>query len=72
MYLCMSLNLAQLTLSDMGFFEPLVTGGHNFVFVAQMIMKIGTGNNLDLFNTIATKKFVTSLLLRNYVVIAVF
>ena len=39
---------------------------HNFVVIALMIMKFGTGMMLDLFYTMATKKFVTLLLLRNY------
>ena len=34
-----------------------------------MIMKSGTGIKLDVFYTMVTKKFVTSLLLRNYDVI---
>ena len=37
---------------------------HNFV-VAPMIMKFGTGMKLDVFYTMLTKGFVTSLLLRN-------
>ena len=36
----------------------------NFAVIAPMIMKFGTGFKLDVF-----KKFVTSLLLRNYDVI---
>ena len=43
---------------------------HNFVVVANMIMKFGTGIKLDVFYTMATKKIVTSLLLRHYDVIA--
>ena len=66
--------LLSLTLFDMGFFEPSVMGGggasgaphHNFVVIAPMIMKFGTGVKLDVFYTMATKKFVTSLLLRHY------
>ena len=50
-----------LTLFEMGFFAPL----HNFVVVAPMIMKLGTGIKLDVFYTVVTKKFLTSLLLRN-------
>ena len=52
----------------MGFFEPsvMVGGDHNFVVIAPMIMKFGTGIKLDVFYTIVTKNFVTSLLLRNY------
>ena len=42
---------------------------HNFVVIAPMIMKFGTGVNLDVFYTMVTKTFVTSLLLRNYGVI---
>ena len=34
-----------------------------------MIMKFGTGIKLDVFYTMITKKFVKSLLLRNYDVI---
>ena len=34
-----------------------------------MIMKFGTGIKLDVFYTMVTKKFVISLLLRNYDVI---
>ena len=67
-----------LTLFDMGFFEPSVIRGgggghegpnHNFVVIAPMIMKFGTGIKLDVFYTMVTKQFVTSLLLRNYDVI---
>ena len=57
----------------MGFFEPSVMGeGHkgpphyNFVVIAPMIMKFGTGIKLDVIYTTVTKNFVTSLLLRNY------
>ena len=39
---------------------------HNFVVIALMIMKFGTGIKLDVFYTMIRKKFVTSLLLRNY------
>ena len=42
---------------------------HNFVVIAPMIMKFGTGINLDIFYTKITKKLMTSLLLRNYDVI---
>ena len=66
-----------LTLFDMAFFEPSVIGGggtraphHNFVVIGPMIMKFGTGIKLDVFYTMATKKFVTSLLLRDYDVIS--
>ena len=45
----------------MGFFEPSVMGGHegphhNFVGIAPMIMKFGTGVKLDLFYTMVAKK----------------
>ena len=42
---------------------------HNFAVSAPMIMKFGTGTKLDVFYTTVTRKFVTSLLLRNYDVI---
>ena len=42
---------------------------HNFVVIAPMIMKFGTGIKLDVFYTMVAKKFVTSLLLRHYDVI---
>ena len=42
---------------------------HNFVVTAPMIMKFGTGVKLDVFYTMVTKKFVTSLLLCQYDVI---
>ena len=46
-------------------------GGHdcphyNFAVIAPMIMKFGTDIKIDVFYTMVTKKFVTSLLLRNY------
>ena len=76
------LNLAvilknSLTLFDMGFFEPSVIGGeggmraphHNFVVIVPMIMKFGTCVKPDVFYTMVTKTFVTSLLLRHYDVI---
>ena len=52
-----------LTLFDMGFFEPsvMVGGGggegphHNFVVIAPMIMKIGTGVKLDVLHTMVAK-----------------
>ena len=64
----------------MGFFEPLFIGRggggggmraphHNFVVFAPMITKSGTAMKLDVFWTLATNSFVTSLLLRNYDVI---
>ena len=43
---------------------------HNFDVIAPMIMKFGTSVKLDVFYTMATKKFVTSLLLRYYDVTA--
>ena len=49
------------------FFEPSVMGGghHNFVVIALMIMKFGTGVKLDVFYTMATKNYdvttITSL-----------
>ena len=63
-----------LTLFDMGFFEPSVIGGmraphHNFAVIAPMIIKFGTGVKLDVFYTMITKEFVTSLLLHHYDVI---
>ena len=42
---------------------------HNFAVIAPMIMKFGTDIKLDVFYTMSTKKFVTSLPLRNYDVI---
>ena len=54
--------VANLTLFDMGFFEPSVMGvamrapHHNFVVVAPMIMKFGTDIKLDVFYTMVTKK----------------
>ena len=42
---------------------------HNFVVIAPMSMKFGTIVKLDVFYTMVTKKFVTSLLLRHYDVI---
>ena len=60
-----------LTLFDRGFFQPSVMGGgmraplHNFVVIAPMIMKFGTGVKLDVFYTMVTKNFdvttITSL-----------
>ena len=44
---------------------PIIT----LVVIASRIMKFGTGIKLDVFYTMVTKKFVTSLLLRNYDVI---
>ena len=38
---------------------------HNFVVIAPMIMKFGTGVKLDVFCTMV-KKIVTSLLLSHY------
>ena len=42
---------------------------HNFVVIAPMIIKFGTGVKLDVFYIMVTKKFVTSLILRHYDVI---
>ena len=39
---------------------------HNFVVTAPMTMRFGTGMKFDIFCTVVSKKFVTSLLLRNY------
>ena len=61
----------------MGFFEPLVMGRgwggmraphHNFVVIAPMIMKCGTGVKIDVFYTMV-QRLVTSLLLCHYDVI---
>ena len=50
----------------MGFFAPSVMGGdegphHNFVVIAQIIMKFGTRIKLDVFYTMVAKS-----LLRHY------
>ena len=65
-----------LTLFDMGFFLNRQSRGgamraphHNFVVIAPIIMKFGTGVKLDVFYTMVTKEFVMSLLLRHYDVI---
>ena len=42
---------------------------HKFVLIAPMIIKFGRGIKLDVFYTLVSKKFVTSLLLHNYDVI---
>ena len=42
---------------------------HNFVVIAPMIMKFGTGIKLDVFYTMVMKKFVTSLLVHIYDII---
>ena len=42
---------------------------HKFVVIAPLIMKFGIGIKLDIFYTLISKKFVTSLLLRNYDII---
>ena len=65
---------SQTLLFDIGFFEPLRAPPpppphHDFVVIAPMIMKFGTSIKLDVFYTIVAKKFVTSVLLRNYDVI---
>ena len=39
---------------------------HNFVVIGRMIIKFGTDIKTDVFYTMVTKSFVTSLLLRNY------
>ena len=41
----------------MGFFEPKIMGApnHNFVVIAPMVMKFGTGVKLDEFYTMVTK-----------------
>ena len=49
----------------MGFYFP----HQNFVVIAPIIMKFGTGIKLDVSYTMVIKKFVTSLLLRNYDII---
>ena len=46
-----------------------MTPYRNFVVIAPMIMKFGTGMKLDVFYTGVANKIVTSLLLRNYDVI---
>ena len=45
---------------------------YNFVVIALMVTNFGAGIKLDVFYTIVTKTFVTSLLLRNYDVITLF
>ena len=62
----------------MGFFEPSVMRGggggggrhnashHNFVVIDLMIKKFVRGIKLDVFYIMVSKKFVMSLLLRNY------
>ena len=42
---------------------------HNFVVIAPMIMKLGTGVKPDVFYTMVSKNFMTPLLLRHYDVI---
>ena len=42
---------------------------HNFAVVVPIIMKFGTSVKLDVYYTVITKNFVTSLLLRHYDVI---
>ena len=42
---------------------------HNFVVIAPMIITFSTGVKLDVFYTMVTKEFVTSLPLRYYDVI---
>ena len=55
----------------MGFFEPSLmrAPNHNFVVVAPMTMKFGTGVKPDVFYTMIEIKLVTSLLLLHYDVI---
>ena len=59
------------SLFDMGFFEPSVMRGAMMtvvimammiVVIAPMIMKFGKDVKFDVFYTMVTKKFVTSLL----------
>ena len=45
---------------------------HNFVVIAPMIIKFATGKKRDVFYTMVAKRFVLSLLLRNYDVITDF
>ena len=59
-FLAFSIGSGNLTLSDMGFFEPSVMGGmrvphHNFVVIAPMIMKFDTVVKLDVFYTMVAK-----------------
>ena len=42
---------------------------HNFVVIPRIIMKCGTVIKFDVFYTTVAKRFVMSLLLRNYDVI---
>ena len=44
---------------------PIIT----LLLFAPIVMKLGTGIKLDVFYTMVTKEFVTSLLLHNYDVI---
>ena len=48
------------------FFFNLTLIDYNFVAVAPNVMKFGTGMKFDVFYTMVTKNFVTSVLLRNY------
>ena len=70
MFILYMLNLNDLTQFDMGFLEPSVMAmmgpHHNFVLIASMNMKFVTGIELHVFYRMATRKFVTSLPLRNY------
>ena len=45
---------------------------HNFVVIVLMIIKFATDVKLDVFYTMVTIKFVTSLLLRHYDVMTLF
>ena len=47
----------------------MIAPRHNFVVYAPMIMKFGTGVEVDVLYTMVAETFVTSLLLRNYDVI---
>ena len=62
------------------FFEPSVGGGggggggiraphQNFVVIAPMVIRFGTGVKLDVLYIMVTKQFVTLQLLRHYDVI---
>ena len=54
----------------MGGCGDLRVNHHNFVVNTPMVMKFCTGIKLDVFYTTIAETFVTSLLLRNYDVIA--
>ena len=61
--------LISITLFDMRFFGTFSLGEHNFVVYAPVITKSRTVMELDVFYTVVTKTFVTSLPLHNYNVI---